>query len=248
MDKNIAFNSGKIGNIVELQNNNFYQDMINEIMENEIIKGILKQKFDLNLKLERNDLISLLYYFGYLTIETDEYGGYYFKIPNEVMKVIYGNYFSRKLKEMKMGYDDKRLIEISSELVTGKIELLSNYVSEVLKKLDKRDFIKLNEKSLKMIYFTILINNEYYNVRSEYAIKNGFIDIYLERKNIKIPNNIIIELKYIKKMEYSEKLLSEKIEEGKNQLKKYSEDERIENVIKYLVVFVGNDLKVLERL
>ncbi len=63
----------------------------------------------------------------------------------------------------------------------------------------------------------------------------------------KIPNNIMIELKYIKKKEYSEKLLSEKIEEGKGQLKRYSEDERIENVIKYLVVFVGNDLKVIEE-
>ena len=50
------------------------------------------------------------------------------------------------------------------------------------------------------------------------------------------------------KLTYNDELLKEKIEEGKAQLIKYSEDERISNALKYLVTFVGNDLKVLERL
>ncbi len=247
MDSNIAFNSGKIGNLIELKNNSFYKELLNEIMKNEHIKGILKNKFDLTLDLESDDIISLLYYFGYLTIEPDIYGGYYFKIPNEVMKVLYGNYFTKKLKESGIGYDNKTISEISRELITGNIDKLNNYVSEVLKKLDNRDFIKIDEKGIKIIYFTMLLNNEYYNVYSEYVSNNGYIDIYLEKKNPNIPNNIMIELKYIKKKDYSEKILKEKIEEGKSQLVSYSKDERLGNPLKYLVVFVGNELKLVEK-
>ena len=247
MDSNIAFNSGKIDNLIELKNNSFYKELLNEIMENEHIKGILKIKFDLTRDLESDDIISLLYYFGYLTIEPDIYGGYYFKIPNEVIKVLYGNYFTKKLKESGIGYDNKTISEISKELITGNIDKLNNYVSEVLKKLDNRDFIKIDEKGIKIIYFTMLLNNEYYNVYSEYVSNNGYIDIYLEKKNPNIPNNIMIELKYIKKKDYSEELLKEKIEEGKSQLESYSKDERLGNPLKYLVVFVGNELKLVEN-
>ena len=56
----------------------------------------------------------------------------------------------------------------------------------------------------------------------------------------------MIELKYNKKKDYNEKLLKEKIEEGTSQLENYSKDERINNVLKYLVVYVGNDLKILD--
>ncbi len=246
MDKNIAFNSGKIGKLIELKNNNFYKELLNEIIINEKVNGILKQKFDLLVDFNQDDIISILYYFGYLTIATDEYGDYYFKIPNEIMKTLYGNYFLKKLEEINIGYDSKVLSEINEELKRGKIERIVNYVSEILKKLDNRDFIKLDEKSLKYLFFAYLINNKNFNVRSEYPSNGGYIDIYLIKNNDLIKNNIMIELKYIKKKDYNEKLLKEKIEEGKAQLIKYSKDERINNALKYLVVYVGNDLKILD--
>ncbi len=246
MDSNIAFNSGKIGNLIELKNNSFYKELLNEIIINEKVKGILKIKFDLLVDFNRDDIISILYYFGYLTIETDEYGDYYFKVPNEVMKVLYGNYFLKKLNEKDLGYDSLIFSEINEELKRGKIDRLCNYVNDVLKKLDNRDFIKLEEKSLKYLLFAYLINNKNFNVYSEYPCNNGYIDIYLDRKNT-ILRNIIIELKYIKKKDYSEELLNEKIKEGKSQLKSYSKDERLGNPLKYLVIFVGNELKLVEN-
>ena len=247
MDSNIAFNSGKIDNLIELKNNSFYKELLNEIIINEKVKGILKIKFDLLVDFNRDDIISILYYFGYLTIETDEYGDYYFKVPNEVMKVLYGNYFLKKLNEKDLGYDSLIFSEINEELKRGKIDRLCNYVNDVLKKLDNRDFIKLEEKSLKYLLFAYLINNKNFNVYSEYPCNNGYIDIYLDRKNT-ILKNIIIELKYIKKKDYNEELLEEKIKEGKSQLESYSKDERLGNPLKYLVIFVGNELKLVENM
>ena len=247
MDKNIVFNSNKIQNLIELQNNSFYRDLLNEIIEKNQIKGILKSMFDLTIELDRNDILSLLYYFGYLTIEKDQYGGYYFVVPNEVMKFLYGNYFVKKLKQNGITYNYTKISEIIEELIQGKINLLNDYVCEILEKLDNRDFIKLDEKMIKIIYFTILLENGYFNIYSEQVSNHGYIDIYLEKKNPNILKNIMIELKYIKKQDYSDKLLEEKRKEAKEQLLNYSKDERLGDVCRYLVVFVGNDLKILEE-
>ena len=60
-------------------------------------------------------------------------------------------------------------------------------------------------------------------------------------------SKIIIELKYIKKKDYNKKIMTAKKEEGIKQLIEYSKDERInKNSKKYLVIFVGNELKILE--
>jgi hypothetical protein len=60
--------------------------------------------------------------------------------------------------------------------------------------------------------------------------------------------NILIELKYIKKSDYNETLIKEKYEESKMKVNKYSSDLRLENPIKYIVIFVGNDVKYLEKI
>ena len=59
----------------------------------------------------------------------------------------------------------------------------------------------------------------------------------------------MIELKYIKKKDYNKGLLRRKIEEGRNQLINYLQDERItKDTKKYLIIFVGNKVKVLEEI
>ncbi len=245
LDNNIAFNYEKIGNLLELQNNTFYKETIEEMLSNELIKGVLKTKFDLSLELNEDDLKSLLYYFGYLTVTKDEYGGLLFKIPNQVMKELYGRYFIKKLKDEKIEIEVSSQREAIEEVVrTGKIEKLNKCVSEFMKKMSKRNFIDFNEKNLKFIYFMMLIDSGYYYTNDEYEVNNGYIDIYLRKKNENIPNNVIIELKYIKKKDYSEKILNSKIEEGRSQLEEYSKDERLGTPLKkYVVVFSEYECK-----
>ena len=62
--------------------------------------------------------------------------------------------------------------------------------------------------------------------------------------------DIMIELKYIKNSEYNDILLEEKREEAIKQLDIYSKDERLDISIlkRYVVIFVGHNLKVLEEI
>ena len=63
--------------------------------------------------------------------------------------------------------------------------------------------------------------------------------------------DIMIELKYIKKKDYelNNGLLDIKKRDAIEQLNNYSMDDRLDvtNLKRYVVIFVGNDLKLLER-
>ena len=249
-DKNVVSNYHKIEHFLKLKNNEIYKDILDKLLKSNEIVGQLVTDFNLLIDLNENDLISLLYYFGYLTIK--EYDSVkdkmIFKIPNEVIKETYNDYFIKILNKMKITIDNKRMEAIFNEtILSSKITELSEYVSDLLKSTDNRIFMKFDEKYIQVIYFFLLMRNNYFDIYTEYPSSYGYIDIYLQSKNKLMKKNIMIELKYIKKQDYTDKLLEEKRLDAKEQLINYSKDERLGDVCRYLVVFVGNDLKILEE-
>ena len=249
-DNNIVVNYGKIENLIKLQNNQFYEELISDILDNEEVEGTLKTAFNLADNFTRDDIISLLYYFGYLTIKGQSIIGYtIFTIPNYVMKETYGNYFLKILNDLEVKTDDKVIKRGLLEIVTeGKIEVITDYISNILTQIDNRLSMNMNEKDIELLYFT-LIKNDLINVYTEYACNKGYADVYIFGRNKPLKYNIMIELKYIKKSEYSKEKLERKREEAINQIREYSLDERItqDNLKKYVVIFKGNELSLLEE-
>ncbi len=251
-DNNIVVNYGKIDNLLRLQDNKFYKEIISDILDNGEITGILKTQFNLAEDFVRDDIISLLYYFGYLTIKTSDITGQIiFKIPNLVMKETYGNYFIKLIRDENVEIDTTIINEGLREiLLSGRIDKLTNYIENILESLDNRMFIKFDERYIQELYFALLANNPVVSVYTEYPCSNGYIDIYMKGKREKIKYEIMIELKYIKKSDYNDILLESKKEEAKKQIEEYSKDDRIdkENLKKYIVIFVGNELKTLTEI
>lgn len=132
----------------------------------------------------------------------------------------------------------------------GKIDILTNYVSKILKKSDNRIFMKFDERYIQTVYFTLLISNRLFNSYNEYPCDNGYVDLMFFSNSELCKYDIMIELKYLKVKEYrrNRKLLELKREEAINQLNSYSLDERIDKnkLKKYVVIFIGHDLKCLE--
>ena len=253
VDNNIAFNYGKIGNLLKLQNNRYYKEILDTILKNGTITSELKTKFNLEEDFTRDDFISLLYYFGYLTVNGSSIGGkVLFGIPNYVMQELYTNYFLKLLRDVNINIDDKVMIESLEEIeYEGKIEKISKYVEDILKLSDNKIFMKFDEKYIQLLYFSLLINKKDFIIYNEYPCKNGFIDLMLFKNSDFCKYNIMIELKYLKVDEYkkNKRLLKQKREDAIRQLIFYSEDERFDksNLKRYIVIFVGNDLKLLEE-
>jgi len=251
LDNNIISNYEQLGNIIKLQNNNYYKEVIDSILKTKEISGKLTVNFSLDTKLKKNDIISLLYYFGYLTINKEDMSGdLVFRVPNNVMNDVYNEYFLSLLSDINIEIEDKLLREAVNEMIQfGSIDKLTNYVTEILKKSDNRMFMKFDEKYIQATYFALLQQYKKFKIYNEYACSNGYIDLMLFKNSEICKNNIMLEFKYIKQRDYSKSLFNKIKEEGTNQLKEYAKDERIDDSTrKYLLIYVGSKLKLLEEI
>ena len=86
----------------------------------------------------------------------------------------------------------------------------------------------------------------YYDINS----KDKFIDLMIFKNKDKSNYDIMIEFKYIKKKEYKRSLLERLKNTGIEQLKDYVGllDVSKLNLKKYLVIYVGSEIKVMEEI
>ena len=99
IDVNIASDYSKLGKMIELCKGQEKINIIEKVISGEGIVSEIRQKFNPAIEFTETDLVSLLFYLGYLTIDTEEIGYTKLKIPNIVMKEIYSDYFLKILKE-----------------------------------------------------------------------------------------------------------------------------------------------------
>ena len=250
VDTNIASDYSKIGNMLRLCRNENRLDIIGKTVSGKGILTTLIRQFNPEKSFEEAEMVSMLYYLGYLTIVGERLGKVELGIPNKAIKEIYAMYFLKILEEdTNLKINEKQYNEILEEIaLKGKIDKITKLVEEYLSNLSNRDFIGFDEKYIKIMFYCILMNFEMYWVKSEMEIKRNYPDILLIPRDLN--NNyysIMIEFKYLKKGE--ENKLKEKQEEAKEQIIRYSNFEEIkslENLKKFTVVVVNDKIYVEE--
>ena len=236
MDPNIISSYEQIKDIVSLGD---YKKIMNDIFDNGEIVSSLKVNFNLNSEFSQSDIISLLYYFGYLTIKEYFISGYRFVIPNRVLKTIYGDYYLSILRDSLIKtYDDKEFALVNEIMEDGRLEKLCEYISFLLKNMDNRIYIDYKEKDLQIMFYTILIRYLLLDVYLEYPSGDNFIDLAIFTKNY----NYLVELKYIKEKE--KKSYDEVYKKAKEQIKKYTIHK--ENLKKFIIIFTGSNYTLEE--
>ena len=250
VDTNIASDYSKIANMLRLCKSEERLEIINKTMTDEGIISEITEKFNPEMDFKETEMVSMLYYLGYLTIK-DVIGGYpKLLIPNKVMKEIYGEYFLKVLsKEENFSVDNKEYTEISLEMaLEGKIEKGINLLEKYLKNLSNRDYQNFNEKYVKVIFYCIAMSLKTFWVKSELEVEREYQDILLVPKEAeKGYYTILIEFKYLKKDE--ENKLEKKQEEARNQIIKYSNKEEmkaVKNLKRFTVVAVVDKIYIEE--
>ncbi len=249
IDVNIASDYTKLGKMLDLCKGEERERVIEKTVSGEGIVSEIRQKFNPAMEFTETDLVSMLYYLGYLTIEGDEVGYPKLKIPNNVMKEIYSDYFLKILREeINIDINDN-YTEIAREIaLEGKISKIIEMLEKYLKNLSNRDYIKMDEKYIKLIFFCIAMNLKIFRLKSEMEVQRKYPDILLiPRERDKGYKGVMIEFKYLKKGE--ENKLEEKQKEAREQIKEYGEFEEIkelENIYKYTVVAVNDKIYVEE--
>ena len=247
IDVNIASDYTKLGKMLDLCKGEERERVIEKTVSGEGIISEIRQKFNPAMEFTETDLVSMLYYLGYLTIEGDEVGYPKLSIPNNVMKEIYSDYFLKILKEeINIDINDN-YTEMAREIaLEGKIDKIIEMLQKYLNNLSNRDYIKMDEKYIKLIFYCIAMNLKIFRLKSEMEVQRKYPDILLIPKDrSKGYKGVMIEFKYLKKGE--ENKLQEKQKEAREQIKEYGEFEEIkelENIYKYTVVAVNDRIYV----
>jgi len=250
IDVNIASDYNKVGKMLNLCKGENRLEILRKTVQGEPIINKIVKKFNPAIEFTENDMISMLYYLGYLTISGELVGIPELTIPNKVMKEIYADYFMQMMdKEAEFRIDNNANQEILIQLAKeGRIDKIVEILKIYLNNLSNRDLIKFDEKYIKLIFYCIAMNIKAYSTKSEMEVNRNYPDILLvPRDSSKGYKAVMVEFKYIKKGEVAK--LEDKQKEAKEQIERYSSFEDIKDIQglrKYTIVVATNDIYVEE--
>lgn len=251
IDHNIKTDYKKLRHLIVLDrqlNGNFSR--LKEIIENEEIQSNINVSFPAEELLNPDNFISLLFYFGLLTIHRIEFGKLVLKIPNLTIKKLYHEY-------IREAYKDVDIFKISlwefGNLMTGMAyqgeweKVFDFLAKEIEKQTSIRDYLT-GEKVIQGFLLAYLNVTDHFIIKTEYELGKGFADLYFEpflAKYEDMKYSYLLEFKYIKREEYTEETLKKQIKEAERQLEKYGTDEKVKKTIrgtvlkKVILVFSG---------
>lgn len=203
------------------------REILRNIVEGKEIWTQLAPGINFSEEFTQAKFLSLLYYLGFLTIEDSLGRQVKLKIPNHVIETLYLTYFNEVIQEVgDFSISDDSIAAGLAEIAReGKNELFVRNISIVLEKMSFRDYIKFDEKHIKLIAFCHALISSIFIVKSEYEVPAGYVDLALISPGNGGRNdnyNALIELKYIKKADRENRdLILDKREEAFRELEKY---------------------------
>ncbi len=192
---------------------------------------------------DRNTVISLLYYFGILTLAgTAGLNKLVMKIPNLVSRSLY----VEQLQDIYLSTSaDQLAVEsMTDELfLHGNLQPVCDFLEQrLMPVLSTRDYRWSNELAVKVMFMTVLFNDRIYMMVSETEVNHGFIDLSLiVRPDMRRFQalDLILEFKYVGlkdlgltgvevKAKSQQELralpkVAVKLEEAKDQAKRYAD-------------------------
>jgi hypothetical protein len=121
-------------------------------------------------------IISLLYYFGVLTLGRPEFGQIVLTIPNLAVRKLYVEQFREQLLP---GLTNEVAPLAYTCYRTGELQPVCEFIEQrYFKVLDNRDYAATaKELALKMAFLTTLFNDTFYVMDSETALERGYADL-----------------------------------------------------------------------
>ena len=234
LDVNVASDYRAIMKLFNIGDSQRNYELLQALIENNAITGIIKDRYDLNHEFSKNDFLTLIYSMGFITIKKEAFGEVMeFEIPNYVIKMLYFNYFAIELKKRNSLIIEKDLANIVVDLAMGNLEPFQEQLNSVIKILSNRDHYGFTEKHFQVITLSFLSFATFYFIDSQPELDNKYPDILLIGRDEKVPNNYLFELKWLKQKDDYEKVKKEGLAqiEGYKQLDKVKAISKLRNFL-----------------
>jgi hypothetical protein len=252
LDTNVASDYRTIERTVKLAEGQA-QELLDEVLDQGGLSVRLTRQYALARGLHRDDVASLLFYLGLLTVAGAELDGVRLKVPNKVMAELFWDTV-RVLRSDRTGFGAEPH-EIREAVVAlareGELAPLTGLVEEYLKALlSNRDLRGFGERELKIAFLMLVHAPRIYLVQSEAEMGRGYVDILLLRRP-GLPEvwEHALELKYLK-TEATDEAVAKAAAQAREQLGGYLDAEGLRDrprLISWVVVFRGASCVVLER-
>jgi len=251
LDTNIASDYGKLRELFRVEGQEMQNlTVLNELITNGQVAALLTQQFSFEKDFTNDDLISILFYLGIVTIKEEQLSRFIFEPPYFVITQLYFKYFHQLiLQQANLHANDLRIYDRVLALAQkDDISPLIEAVEMILLQLSNRDAGGFDEKYVKAIFASLIYSTQIYIVHSEYETNRRYVDLLLTRRPPIEPNyQFAFELKYLK-LENAGQTNKVKAD-ALTQMQDYLQHEKLRSFTDlraWIVVFVGPKAQVVQ--
>ena len=230
--------------------------VIQTLVSQGYITGELKKGFPATSITNPDNFVSLLYYFGMLTISGTHEGKTKLTIPNQVVREQLYTYLLSTYDEADLNFSSYEKSELSSSLAyRGDWQAYFDYIADCLKRYASQRDKQKGEFFVHGFTLAMTAQNRFYRPISEQDTQAGYVDIFLcplLEIYSDMKHSYIVELKYAKYKD-PERRVEELRQEAIAQANRYADTETVKNAIgntrlhKIVVVYKGMDMPVCEE-
>ena len=230
--------------------------IIQTLVSQGYITGELKDGFPAANIVDSDNFVSLLYYFGMLTVSGTYKGKTKLIIPNQVVREQLYTYLLNTYNEADLSFNNHEKDELSSALAyDGAWQSYFGYIADCLKRYASQRDKQKGESFVHGFTLAMTAQNRFYRPISEADTQSGYVDIFLSPMLEIYPDmshSYIIELKYARYKD-PESRVEELRAEAIAQTNRYADTDRVKNAIgttqlhKIVVVYKGMEMRVCEE-
>ena len=230
--------------------------IIQTLVSQGYITGELKDGFPAANIVDSDNFVSLLYYFGMLTVSGTYKGKTKLIIPNQVVREQLYTYLLNTYNEADLSFNNHEKDELSSALAyDGAWQSYFDYIADCLKRYASQRDKQKGESFVHGFTLAMTAQNRFYRPITEADTQSGYVDIFLSPMLEIYPDmshSYIIELKYARYKD-PESRVEELRAEAIAQTNRYADTDRVKNAIgttqlhKIVVVYKGMEMRVCEE-
>lgn len=257
IEENIRLDYNKLRMLIR-KDKEFAHDasVIQQLVEDGFVTGDLKTGFPAETIADPDNFVSLLYYFGMVTIDGQHKGKTKFVIPNEVVREQIFRYLLDTYKENDLEYNAYEKGNLESELAyEAKWKPYFQYIADRLHTYSSQRDHQKGEYFVHGFTLAMTCDNKFYRPISEQDTQEGYADIFLCPLIDNFPDMLhsyIVELKYAKAKD-TDAHVQQLYQDAITQVNRYAQSEVVTSAVKntqlhkIIVVYKGTEMVVCEE-
>lgn len=234
VDPNTMTDYGKLKRLIEIDNMEENRlRIIHEITEKGYIQGILVSHFPAERIMDYDNFVSLLYYYGMLTIGGVEGELLTLIIPNNNVRLQYYRYLRDEYREIAPVSTTELSICYGRAALHGDWRPLIEFICKVYHDTTAVRQLIEGERNLQGFMNAYLTLTNYYQVAPEMEFSHGYCDFFLLPNYLTYPmvaHSYILELKYLK-ADATEAEAEKQWAEAVAQIKTYAADKKLQSML-----------------